>query len=256
MTWLDVVLAWPLSPLATAWCALALAGGYAVRGAAGFGSGVVATPLLTFVVPLSVVAPVITVIGLVVSTRQAVKDWSLIDWRRIAVFIPGSIVGVGIGVLTFKSLDPGALARWLGAYILLYAFYSLVGEKLIGRALSLPRWAVHPVAVAGAVVATVFGGLAGPIYVTYFDAQKLSKGVFRVTVSTTLLVLGLLRSVAYLASGVFRSQDFMLIAGALLPVAVGTLVGDRLHARMDPAAFRRGVGVLLVASGLGLMVVH
>jgi uncharacterized membrane protein YfcA len=80
--------------------------------------------------------------------------------------------------------------------------------------------------------------------------------VFRVTVSTTLLVLGLLRSTAYLASGVFRAQDFLLVAGALLPVAIGTLVGDRLHDRLDPAAFRKSVGVLLVASGIGLMIVH
>ena len=45
----------------------------------------------------------------------------------------------------------------------------------------------------------------------------------------------------------------MLIAAAFLPVAIGTLVGDRLHDRLDPAAFRRAIGVLLVASGLGLL---
>ena len=248
--------AWPLSSLETAWCALALALGYGVRGAAGFGSGVVVAPLLTFVMPLSTVAPVITLLGLLVSMRQAVKDWFLIDWRRLAIFIPGSVVGVALGVLAFKAVDPAALARWLGAYVLLYAFYSLFGERLLGRALALPRWAAHPVAIVGGLVATLFGGLAGPIYVTYLDAQKLSKSVFRVTVSTTLLVLGLLRSTAYLASGVFRAQDVLLVAGALLPVAIGTLVGDRLHDRLDPAAFRRSVGVLLVASGVGLMIVH
>src|SRR6187402_522186 len=93
--------AWPLSSLETAWCALALALGY----------GVVAAPLLTFVMPLSTVAPVITLLGLLVSLRQAVKDWFLIDWRRLAIFIPGSIVGVGLGVLAFKAVDPAALAR-------------------------------------------------------------------------------------------------------------------------------------------------
>ena len=39
---------WPLSPLETLWCAAALFAGYATRGVAGFGSGVVATPLLTY----------------------------------------------------------------------------------------------------------------------------------------------------------------------------------------------------------------
>lgn len=253
MTWLTI---WPLSPLETLWCAFALVVGYAVRSAAGFGSGVITAPLLTFVLPLSTVAPVITILGLLVSARQAIRDWFLIDWRRLGIFIPGSLVGVALGVLAFKAVDPASLVRWLGLYVLLYAFYSLFWERIAGRALTMPRWVAHPVAVIAALVATLFGGLAGPIYVTYLDAQKLPKSVFRVTVSTTLLVLGLLRSVAYLASGVFRAQDFVLIGGALVPVAIGTVLGDRLHDRMDPAAFRRGVSVLLVASGLGLMIAH
>lgn len=247
---------WPLSPLETLWCGLALTVGYAVRGAAGFGSGVVVAPLLAFVLPLSTVAPVITAIGVLVALQQAVRDWTHIDWRSLTVFIPGSIVGVALGVLLFKWLDPVALARWLGVYVLLYAFYSLAGQRWLGRAPTLPRWAVHPLATAGAVVATVFGGLAGPIYVTWFDAQRLSKTAFRVTVATTLLILGVLRSAAYLASGVFRAQDVALIAAALVPVVAGTAIGDRLHDRLDPAAFRRGVGALLVASGIGLLFVH
>lgn len=247
---------WPLSPLETLWCGLALTVGYAVRGAAGFGSGVVVAPLLAFVLPLSTVAPVITAIGVLVALQQAVRDWTHIDWRSLTVFIPGSIVGVALGVLLFKWLDPVALARWLGVYVLLYAFYSLAGQRWLGRAPTLPRWAVHPLATAGAVVATVFGGLAGPIYVTWFDAQRLSKTAFRVTVATTLLILGVLRSAAYLASGVFRAQDVAFIAAALVPVVAGTAIGDRLHDRLDPAAFRRGVGALLVASGIGLLFVH
>lgn len=249
-------MAWPLSPLETAWCAFALAAGYAVRGVAGFGSGVVATPLLTFVLPLSTTAPMITVIGFFVSVRQAWRDWPLIRWRAVLVFVPGSLVGVALGLYVFKKVDQGLLARFLGAYILLYAFYSLFGERVLKRALTPPRWMVHPVAALGALIATIFGGLAGPIYVTYFDALKLSKSVFRVTVSTTLLALNLIRSVGYLATGVFQLEDAMLIAAAAVPVLAGTLLGDRLHDRMDPQAFRRIVGGLLILSGLGLLVLR
>lgn len=247
---------WPLSPLETLWCATALGAGYAVRGAAGFGSGVVATPLLTFVLPLSTTAPLITVIGFFVSVRQALVDWPLIEWRRVVVFIPGSLVGTAFGLYVFKTVDQLMLARVLGVYILLYAFYSLFGQRLLKRELQAPAWMVHPVAVAGAVVATIFGGLAGPIYVTYFDALKLSKSVFRVTVSTTLLALNLVRSAGYFATGVFRAEDMILVAAAFIPVAIGTWIGDRLHDRLEPQSFRRCVGVLLVASGLGLILIR
>ncbi len=83
--------------------------------------------------------------------------------------------------------------------------------------MTLPRWVVHPISVGGALIATLFGGLAGPVYVTYFDSLGLAKGVFRVTVSTTLLTLSIVRSTGYFATGVFRAEDFMLVAAALVP---------------------------------------
>lgn len=246
---------WPLSPLESAWCALAIAAGYAVRAVSGFGAGIIATPLLTFVLPLPVTVPLITVIGMFAGSRQVVRDWRIIDWRNIALFVPGSLAGVALGLYLFTALDHALLARALGAYILLYALYSLFGEKL-GRRLSLPRWVVHPLSVVGGLIATIFGGLAGAIYATWLDAAKLGKGVFRVTMSAALLLLALVRSIGYAATGVFGAEDFLLIAASIVPVAVGTVIGDRLHDRLDPATFRRAVGVLLVASGAGLLLVH
>ena len=57
------------------------------------------------------------------------------------------------------------------------------------------------------------------MYVTYFDSLGLAKGVFRVTVSTTLLTLSIVRSAGYFATGVFRAEDLMLVAAALVPAA-------------------------------------
>jgi uncharacterized membrane protein YfcA len=249
-------LTWPLSPLESAWCAFAIALAYAVRAISGFGAGVIATPLLTFVLPLPVTVPLITVIGMFAGSRQIFRDWRIIEWRRIAVFVPGSLAGVALGLYLFTALDPVLLARALGVYILGYAIYSLFGHRMAGRSIALPRWIVHPVAAAGGLVATIFGGLAGAIYATYLDALNLSKGAFRVTMSAMLLVLALVRSIGYAATGVFQAGDAVLIGAALIPLAIGTIVGDRLHDRLDPRAFRRAIAVLLVVSGAALLVIH
>jgi uncharacterized protein len=246
-------LPWPLSPLETLWCAGALAAGYAVRGVAGFGSGVVATPLLAFVLPMTTTAPLITIVGFLVSARQAVRDWHQIRWKPVLSFAPGALVGVPLGLWMVKTADQGLLTRCLGAYVITYALYSLFGERLLGRALAMPQWMVHPIGVIGALVSTLFGGLAGPLYVTYFDSLRLAKGAFRVTVSTTLLLLSIVRSVGYIATGVFRAEDLVFVAGALLPVAIGTLAGEWVHDRIEQRAFRRGVGALLVVSGAALI---
>jgi hypothetical protein len=246
-------LPWSLSPLESLWCATALALGYAVRGVAGFGSGVVATPLLAFVLPMTTTAPVITLLGFLVSVRQAFRDWHEIRWDAVLRFVPGALVGVPIGLWMVKTADQGLLARCLGAYVVTYALYSLFGERVFGRALAMPRWVVHPIGVAGALISTLFGGLAGPLYVTYFDSLRLAKGAFRVTVSTTLLTLSILRTAGYFVTGVFHAEDVILVVAALLPVAVGTLAGEWVHDRVQQQAFRRGVGALLVASGSGLL---
>ena len=115
----------------------------------------------------------------------------------------------------------------------------------------MPRWAALPIGTLGAIVATLFGGMAGPVYVTYLDGLKLDKRVFRVTTSTTLFTLSIVRSVAYLVGGVFALGDLVLVAAAAIPVALGTLAGDRLHDRLDPETFRRLVGGVLIFSGRG-----
>ena len=148
--------------------------GYAARAISGFGAGVIATPLLTFVLPLPVTVPLITVLGMFAGLRQILRDWRLIEWRRIAMFVPGSLAGVGLGLYLFTALDQVLLARALGAYILVYALYSLVGKQHVKRTITPPRWIVHPVAAVGGLVATIFGGLAGAIYATYLDASELS----------------------------------------------------------------------------------
>lgn len=246
----------PLTPLETGWCAVAIALGYAVRAVSGFGAGVIATPLLTFVLPLPVTVPLITVIGMFAGSRQVARDWKMIEWRSIAIFVPGSLAGVALGLYLFAAVDQLLLARALGLYILGYAMYSLFGEKVLKRKVAMPRWVVHPVAFVGGLVATIFGGLAGAIYATYLDALSLSKGVFRVTMSAMLLVLALVRSAGYAATGVFGPEDAVLIVAAIVPLVIGTVIGDRLHDRLDPAAFRRAVGILLIASGAGLLVIH
>jgi uncharacterized membrane protein YfcA len=244
---------WPLDGAATLVCAAALFAGYAVRGVAGFGSGVVAPPLMAFVLPLSTIAPLVTFLGAFVSVRQALADRRLIAWRRIGEFVPGIAIGVPLGIWMFKEADPAILIRALGVYVVGYALYSLLSARSAAPGRALPRWTALPIGTAGAIVATLFGGMAGPVYVTYLDGLRLDKRVFRVTTSTTLLALNVVRSIAYVASGVFALQDVTLVLAAAVPAALGTWAGDRLHDRISPQAFRGGVAVVLVASGAALL---
>ncbi|MDH3287268.1 MAG: sulfite exporter TauE/SafE family protein [Betaproteobacteria bacterium] len=86
-----------LGPLELIAAAVALMAAYAVRGTAGFGGQTVAVPLLTLLMPITIVVPAVTVLTVVSSIVHWLQDWSKIAWREIARLMPFTLLGVLIG---------------------------------------------------------------------------------------------------------------------------------------------------------------
>ena len=68
---------------------------YIVRGIAGFGSALVAVPLLGLIAPLPVVVPVVVALDLMGSASQAVQNRSEIVWPDLYPLIPFTLIGIG-----------------------------------------------------------------------------------------------------------------------------------------------------------------
>lgn len=239
------------SPLVLALCAAVVFAAYVLRGATGFGAGVVAIPLLALVLPLTVVIPVITTLGIVASLGQSVQEFRHVDWRALRGLALPSAVGMGIGLWLFASLDQALLVKAFAAFIILYGSWGLLPRRPVWR---LPEPALAAVAGgSGGLVATLFGGMAGPFYVIYLRALALDKRRFRASMSSVLLCLGLVRAGGYGSLGFF---DRRAIAALLLfaPIMVlAMFLGDRWHARLDQAKFERMVALLLAGSGIALL---
>ena len=105
----------------------------------------------------------------------------------------------------------------------------------------------------GGFVATVFGGMAGPLYVVYLRSRSLDKARFRATMSFALVCLSSLRAVGYGGLGFYDARVLLLLAAALPVVLAAMLAGDRWHARLDEARFGHVVSALLVLSGAALL---
>ena len=65
---------------------------------------------------------------------------------------------------------------------------------------------------AGALVATVFGGMAGPFYAVYLSALRLDKTRFRASVSVVLFALSVLRASGYGGLGLYDREVLTLLA--------------------------------------------
>jgi len=244
-----------LASLAAPWvlagCTLVVFVAYVLRGATGFGAGVVAIPLLVLAMPLNVVIPVITTLGILASFGQSVQEFRHVDWRALRALALPSAVGVSLGLWLFAALDQRLLLRAFAAFIILYGLWSLAPR--------LPRPGLSRGALAataggtGGLVATLFGGMAGPFYAIYLKALALDKRRFRASISSVLLCLGLVRAGGYGSLGFYDRRALALMV-LLAPVMVlAMLAGDRWHARLDQARFERVVAVLLAASGVALL---
>ena len=66
-----------------------------------------------------------TLIGLTAGVALLGRDRPHIAWAEMARLAPTCVIGVGVGLFVFTSLDSRMLARGLGALVLIYGLYAL-----------------------------------------------------------------------------------------------------------------------------------
>ena len=243
-----------LSPAELAWCVGVLLFTFGLRGSVGFG-GSVGMPLLALVLPVKVIAPAWSLIGIVSSAAILGHDRKYVDRRAFLGLLPGCALGIVAGLTLFKTLDSAMLARALGAFVTAYGLYTLwLTARAPGAKAPLPAGLLRAVgSFFSGAVGTLFGAMASIFFSIYVETTGAGKEVFRATVSAMLLTLSVLRTVAYAAVGELTFDAFILTAAALPAMGVGLLVGDRIHSGLSPRAFQRLVGAALLVCGAPLL---
>jgi uncharacterized membrane protein YfcA len=227
---------------------------YSARGASGFGAAA-AMPLLGLALPLKVLVPAWTLIGIVAGTALMGSDRNKVAWIEVAKLVPGTLIGIAVGLYVFTLLDSAALAKWLGVFVLCYGLYSLwstFGEA--PKAHLSPKLAALFGGVGGGMTGTIVGTMGSIFYAVYFDAVRLAKDHYRATMTAILLTLTVVRGVGYWAVGEF-DREVLIVTAILFPsMMAGIFIGNRFHHGMSDVAFRRTVAGALIASGLALLV--
>jgi hypothetical protein len=130
------------SALQLLWAAAVVFGAYVVRGMSGFGAGLVATPLLAFAFPMTTVVPTTALLVFVLFIFLTLRDWRMVLWDEFRRLLPPTMLGVAGGLYLFSVLDNRLLTKMLGAFLLAYASYMLIGQWLGAQQLKLStRWA-------------------------------------------------------------------------------------------------------------------
>ena len=203
---------------------------YALRGSTGFGAAA-AMPLLGLVIPLKVLIPAWTLIGLTAGITLLGRDRPYIAWREMVRLLPTCIIGIAIGLYLFTSLDSRTLAQGLGALILFYGVYSLwLTSRPQTRWQASPRLIAPVAGTLGGAVGTTFGTMASVFFAIYFDVIRMTKEAFRASMTAILVALGVVRGLGYWAVGEYNRD-------VLVTVAIATR--RHLHRQSHPYRHQR-----------------
>lgn len=236
-----------------AWIAASVFFAFVVRGMSGFGAGMIAVPLLAFVIPLQLAVPLCSLLVFVLFVILVIRDRREIVWEELRLLLPPTIAGALAGLWLFAVLDNRVLVLLLGVFLILYSAYMLAVSALgLPQLRCSQRWAL-PVGFTGAFFDTLFGGGGGTLVVIYINARGIGRAGFRATVAALWFAEMVARIGGYAWSG-YYDRGTLLLFVLLLPLMwIATVVGERLGNRVSSDSFSRILALMLLASGVSLL---
>jgi uncharacterized membrane protein YfcA len=226
---------------------------FVVRGMSGFGAGLIATPLLAFMLPMHVIVPASGLLVFVLFVFLTIRDRNSVIWRELRLLAVPTVIGVVCGLFLFRSLDNSLLLFMLGGFLVAYAAYMLVVHWFgLPELRCSEKWAV-PAGFAGAFIDTLFGGGGGTLVVIYMHARGIGKMQFRATVAVLWFIEMIARISGYTLAGYYTASTLLLVAVLLPMVWAGTWVGEHISNRISQETFSRILAVMLLLSGVSLL---
>ncbi len=224
---------------------------YFVRGISGFGSGLIAVPLLALRFPLPQVVPFMLIADFTASALIGGLNFQHVDRAEILRLIPTALAGVILGTTLLVSLPASVLLTVLGLFILAFALRSLLVRPRFFSPAS-PYWA-YPAALIGGSVGALFG-TGGPPYVIYLSHRIPEKSALRATLSGLFFMDGALRIATFLIAGLLADPQIWIHAALALPIILAALFGgSHVHTRMSNLQIQRMVAWLLLASAASVL---
>ena len=240
----------PVTPLQFALICAGMAAAYIIFGIAGFGTSLIAGPLLANFIPVAMIIPMLALLDFTAAVVNLKRDANSADTTELRRIVPAMIGGSVIGAALLLLGKPEVMQLALGVFAVGYGLYSLSGIKPVGRV--TPRAAL-PIGVVGGIFSALFGS-GGFIYTIYLVGRLDTKEKIRVTMSALIGMSTLTRVVLFFLAGVYANLSILLLAALLFPtMLIGTAIGRRITIGLSREQFIRIVSVIVLCSGAFLV---
>jgi len=220
-----------------------------LRSALGFGEALIAVPLLAFVLPVKVAAPVAVLVSITVAAVVVAQDWRHVHIRSAVQLVLSTLIGIPLGLLLLRSVSEPVVKGMLGALVAGFAVSALRHRGSHELTDDRLAWLFG---VSAGVLGGAYG-MNGPPLVVYGMLRRWSPERFRATLQGYFLPASVMGMIGYWAAGLWTptvSRYYLLS----LPTSLLAIVfGRAINRRFDPRRFFVYVHAGLIVSGAGLV---
>lgn len=222
-----------------------------VSGLAGFAMGVIVLSVWLHFLPPLQCALLVVAFGLI---TQGYGTWKLrhaFEWKRVAPFVAGGLIGVPIGTAILAAADPRYFRVGVGLFIIAYGCYGLARP-----AIRIERSNTAVDVTVGALNGALAGsaGIIGIVITLWCQMRGWTKDVQRTVFQPVMLCASVVSTIALSAAGAVNAETARIFVLGVPVAFAGTWLGLRLYGTVSESGFRKVVLVLLLLSGASLVV--
>ncbi|MGO9133741.1 MAG: sulfite exporter TauE/SafE family protein [Methylovirgula sp.] len=215
-----------------------------IRSTFGFGEGLVAVPLLAFLMPVRAAAPLAALISITVAVIALIQDWSEVRGRSAGWLLLSTLFGIPLGLLLLTRAPQSIIKGALAVVIVTFSLYPLVMRRKIRLRDDRAAWLFG---FSAGVLGGAYG-MNGPPLAIYGTLRGWPPQHFRATLQGYFLPASVMGIAGYWLAGLWTSAvtRYYLIS---LPVMVAAVfIGRTINRRMHPSRF-----LFFVHTGLALV---
>ncbi|MFL2640002.1 MAG: sulfite exporter TauE/SafE family protein [Dehalococcoidia bacterium] len=226
------------------------------QGLTGFGFGLVAVPILGFIISPKMIAPMVVIYTSFTNLLVLNNAKAHLNIRRIYVLTTAGVLTIPLGTWMISYMTPDHLRLFIGFAVTISAILMSAGIRL-----KIVRERLAS-AVVGVVSGILSGSIAigGPPVILFFSNQEVPREEFRANIAAYFFPISLAANVSFYFAGLLTLETVLYALWFVPALVLGVAIGNKYNNLLSEIIYRRVAlivvffaGILSILNGAGVL---